>query len=303
MSSGSIHVSVAGWEDRFLHSTKELITREKPSTLILFRYVGYESWISENRIKVEALCGERSIRLLEESLEYEKPISSWKKIQNVLGNREFAGSKALVNLTTMPREAIWMTLRALQDNASEVDYIYYYPKKYSDSWLTKDHGPPRLLPQQSGYAMFGVPTVLLISVGYDAQRANRLVHFFEPERVLLGIYTGSPLSKSGHVREELSRFTSSWSAENEVFELDASSSDHGFSELLKQARRFTNDSNVLLTSLGPKLSAVALYRLHRCFPQMGLVYVPSKRYNKDYSSGVGDSTRGVLREVNENRDG
>jgi len=49
-----------------------------------------------------------------------------------------------------------------------------------------------------------------------------------------------------------------------------------------------------MASLGPKLSAVALYRLHKKYPQTGLVYAPAKEFNPQYSYGITESIIGEL---------
>ena len=49
-----------------------------------------------------------------------------------------------------------------------------------------------------------------------------------------------------------------------------------------------------MTSLGPKLSAIALYLLHRKYAGTSLVYAPSNEFNKDYSNGLGEAVTGML---------
>ena len=49
----------------------------------------------------------------------------------------------------------------------------------------------------------------------------------------------------------------------------------------------------VMSSLGPKLTSVALYQIHRQYPQIALVYAPSGEYNPNYSKGIGDTITGV----------
>ena len=51
---------------------------------------------------------------------------------------------------------------------------------------------------------------------------------------------------------------------------------------------------MIMSSLGPKPSAVALYKVCRKIPQVALVYAPSKEFNKEYSYGIGRKIVGKL---------
>ena len=70
--------------------------------------------------------------------------------------------------------------------------------------------------------------------------------------------------------------------------------DHGQAVILEQIRPYLDSHNIVMSSLGPKLSAVALYRIQREHPQIGLAYAPSREFNKDYSSGISDAITGIL---------
>jgi hypothetical protein len=55
-----------------------------------------------------------------------------------------------------------------------------------------------------------------------------------------------------------------------------------------------SDYNVVGTSLGPKVSALALYQLARKYKEIALAYAPSREFNPQYSSGIGEMLEGVL---------
>ncbi len=52
--------------------------------------------------------------------------------------------------------------------------------------------------------------------------------------------------------------------------------------------------NVIMSSLGPKLTAITLYKLHRENEARGLVYAPSNEFSLEYSSGIGPCFEGTL---------
>ena len=49
-----------------------------------------------------------------------------------------------------------------------------------------------------------------------------------------------------------------------------------------------------MSSLGPKLSAVALYQIHKLHPSTALAYAPSQEYNREYSTGLGETFYGQV---------
>jgi hypothetical protein len=71
--------------------------------------------------------------------------------------------------------------------------------------------------------------------------------------------------------------------------VDCYGPDWGFARVEKIVSNFASDSNLILASLGPKTSAVSLYRLQRHFPKSGLIYSPCKDYNIACSEGIGDT--------------
>ena len=44
--------------------------------------------------------------------------------------------------------------------------------------------------------------------------------------------------------------------------------------------------NILLCSLGPKLSTMEFFKFQKVHTECGLIYIGSKDYCKDYSSGI-----------------
>ena len=57
-----------------------------------------------------------------------------------------------------------------------------------------------------------------------------------------------------------------------------------------------------MSSLGPKPSAIALYRLKKKYPQTSLAYTPSNEFNRDYSYGIGEKCTGQLEQGSPGQD-
>jgi hypothetical protein len=48
-----------------------------------------------------------------------------------------------------------------------------------------------------------------------------------------------------------------------------------------------SDYNIIISSFGPKPSAIGVYKAYQKHKEVALCYVPCKEYNKDYCKGIG----------------
>ncbi|MDE2999519.1 MAG: hypothetical protein OXU79_10635 [Gemmatimonadota bacterium] len=80
----------------------------------------------------------------------------------------------------------------------------------------------------------------------------------------------------------------------EIFELDAFDEDRGMVKIEEALKPLVKSFNILMGSLGPKLTAISLYRLQRKWDNIGLVYAPSNQFNEKYSSGIGNCFEGTI---------
>ncbi len=203
------------------------------------------------------------------------------------------GKDVLLNISTMPREAIWTSLWMLESLSAKIKYVYFKPGAYNDKWLTRDPGTPRLVLKLSGIAQPGRPTALVVITGYDTQRVEQLRSEYEPAITLLGTQVG-PRMENLERNPALHRKQFNGAPSVELFDIDAFSSDHGFATLVRRVKPYLSRFNIVMTSVGPKLSAIALYRCHREYPQIGLTYTPSNEVNPEYSRGMGEAVFGDL---------
>ena len=144
--------------------------------------------------------------------------------------------------------------------------------------------------------MFGKRSSLILTTGYDADRTQQLIRHFEPLHVVLLVQSGKQYGNQEqnveiHKRrlvEEQHEYKLS------VREVDAYSVDHGESTINGWVADNIGRFNIILSSLGPKLSAVAIYRIYERHPDVALCYAPSKEFNSEYSCGIGATVRGRI---------
>lgn len=285
-------VVVSGWEERFLLGLRHDISIYKPSSILLFTFEEYAEMTRENREALHRLCTEAGITVIESTLR-RLPKEVWSSLREGLQGLNLHGKKVLLDISTMPREVIWWSLKFLQGLASEIRFIYHRPLKYASDWLTRDTGEPRLVYQFSGVARLGQPTALLLLSGFDIDRVKRMILYFEPATVLLGIQGGAQFGNdeknilpAQEMSDRMPRVKS--------FDMDAYSEDRGFGALLGAIQPHIQDHNIIAASLGPKVSGISLFQLQGTYPEIALAYAPSRQFNRHYSEGMGSSVEGVV---------
>jgi len=277
-------IAVLGWEDRFFEGIKSDINSYSINRVMLLRYQECDDLTKNARNLIEKLCIANNIELDYLEISDLNPVQKWKVFDKHFSNLDNVGQNVLLEISTMPRDTIWSLLYFLNPLDISIDYIYHSPKSYSSDWLTKEPGKPRLLFKHSGITRLGLPTALIILTGFEIERTKQLVHFFEPKLTYLGVQKGNQFDnekRNAENHESIKGFT-----ETKEFELDAYSEDNGYSSIKKQIDELKVDYNVIVASLGPKPTSLAMYRAFLDNPEIALAYVPAKEFNKEYSKGI-----------------
>ncbi len=283
-------ITVASWEERFMLGLSKSIENYSPKTIICFYYKEYAEQSKKNRDTFRKIARQKKIKLVFEELNFASEKHNWNIVESIIESNTKEFKKILIDITTMPRDAIFNILYFLENLNKTIDYIYYKPRKYNDDWLSRDPAKPRLILKQSGITKLGANTVLVIITGFDAERTEQLINFFEPSVTLIGFQKGSQFNNRILNHNKHKKQIDRWRGQTEVktFTIDAYSDDNGLSVLISKIKRYLKSSNIVISSLGPKTSAIALYQLCKAYPEIALSYAPSNEFNKDYSSGVID---------------
>lgn len=288
-------ITTASWEDRFFLGTKKNLLNNKPEKLLAFYYKEYQHATLDNRQKLMAYCKELKVEYIELELCFSDPANSWKRMYNFTTEQQFPNGSILIDLSTTPRETSWSLMNILSDRPVSLEYIYNKPEKYNDVWLSREPAKPRIVYKMGGIVKFNVPTILVIQTGYDLDRVVQLVQYFDPKVTLLGLQTGTQFENE---IKNNARCKECFQEHSDVhmFHLDAYGSDQGYSEIKKVLEPYIDQYNILISSLGPKLGAVSIYKIFKEYNErgIGLVYAPSDDFNPEYSSGLGASHSGLL---------
>jgi len=290
--NSDIFITVASWEERFWLGFEREMNQYSPANVLMYYYKEYAERTSSHREKVKQLCEKKGIGFHPYEVSFKEGKESWKILYETLTELKVTKKTITLDITTMPRETIWTILNLLDERDAEIKYIYYKPEGYHEEWLSRNADKPRIVYKMGGIAKLGVPTKLVILTGYDVDRVQQLIDFFEPEATFLGIQTGNQLDNQNRNIARHQKF------KNEpdviLFDVDAYSEDRGFAAIEQQISGHVKHLNVIMSSLGPKLSAIALYKIHKRYPDTALAYAPSKEFNPEYSHGIGETVVGLL---------
>jgi hypothetical protein len=201
--------------------------------------------------------------------------------------------KPIVDITTLPRELTWILFYFIKKYTARISYLYHSPESYSSDWVSKEPGAPRLLLKHSGISEFQKSTAILLITGFDEIRTRKLIEYYEPKFVLLGIQTGQNYDNMIRNSEEKHVQVIKGQTNVKTFSINAFSGDHGLSVINKQLKSL-EEFNIIACSQGPKPSLIALYKGFLNNPAIALCYVPSRQYNKEYSKGLKDTLKGEI---------
>jgi hypothetical protein len=285
-------ICVLGWEDRFLGGMEIIFQKNDVKNLILISFEDYASMgeAEQHREILKKSAEEKNVRVIPIQLVYSDSIGNWKILDNFFMENSL-GEEVLVNITTFPRETIWTLLFFLKKVVSHVNYIYFKPIDYNKSWLTKNHKHPRLLFKHSGVFDLNKKLVLFIITGFDNNRLETIVEFYEPEEVVMFFQEGNQFDN------QLRNIGIINGKNIKVEKVSLNNYDiDGSTEIIQKYVEKYASFNIIVSSQGPKTSALSTYKNYLLSEQnIGLAYVPAKDFNISYSKGTDpNAVEGVL---------
>jgi hypothetical protein len=288
-------ITVSGWEERFKLSIERFLIKNTACQIIFLDYEEYFTETEKNKNELISIIESNGIKHNTEILKQNDNITNWKVVKNVINN--ISGS-LIIDMTTMPRDIIYFSLYHAEkaENIKELYCLYNSPERYSqEKWLTRDPRKPQLVYNMSGLSEIGKDTILILITGYDRKRVEQILNYYEPRKVYLGLQTGEQYDNTILNVSKYIDFNKA-SDNIEIFDINAFAiGDYGFSKI-EEIIQNNMDSNIITASLGPKPSSIALFRLNKKYPKVGLIYVPVNTFNMNYSSGI-DSKDAILERI------
>ena len=292
----NILIVYPSWEERSALGFDKDIESTKFDRVILFENAApiNSEKISPIIAVIERKCNDSKINYDKIILDFNSA-SCWGELKNQMAsiNRDDC---ITLDICTMSRNLIWALLFFLKEKVSSVEIVYHQPYKYSNEWLSRDAELPRLLFKHSGIVSIEKRTLLVIITGFDLERTKQLVYFYNPSRVILLIQKPNRLDENNRNTSKLHADECiKMGVKTEYTEIDCYSEDWGYGVIEKVISENLKSFNIVVSSLGPKLSAVSVYKAFLNHPEIALTYIPCKEYNINYCEGIGNSFEGHIK--------
>jgi hypothetical protein len=277
-------IITASWEERFRLSFEKNIKTFNPRNIVIIHnnVDPYKSFVEPNKNICEELAKKSGVNIICIGIDILSPLDVWNGLKEQLPFKDFIGKDVVIDVSTTTRELIWYLIYFVEPEVKSLDIIYHKPEKYNHEWLTRDPVIPRLLFRHSGISSNDRKTALIVLTGYDGGRTKQLINYYEPYTTFLFIQPDNE-ERNSKIHES---FAENF---NVVIDLiDNYKEEDCYSTLKKCITSNIDNYNFIVTSLGPKIGAIQLYKLVKEFPSLALCYAPSNEYNLEYSTGIGE---------------
>lgn len=276
-------ICVLGWEERFLLGLEIILKKHQFNNLILISFEDYKTMpgIKENEIKIHDIVKQHQLELKSINLVYSDTVENWKLLDTFFEEFEL-GNEVMLNITTFPRETIWTLLFFLKKRLSYVHYEYFKPKEYDKLWLTKNHKNPRLLFKHSGVFELNQELALFIITGFDSSRLDMIIEYYEPTKIVLFCHNGKQFN---NLKRNIGiKLSPSIKFEKVIIN---SYDINNTSDILNKTIEKYSDHNIIISSQGPKTSALSTYKSYiKSENKVALAYVAAKDFSCNYSTGI-----------------
>jgi len=283
------YIIFSSWEDRFIKTFENDTLNYKFNKIILLNYNnGHNLDLKQSNIDKIKTLNSDNVDIV--NIEINNDVANWKQLNKIF--KENINGNVLLNISTMPRNIIYYCLHFLDNFNYQYNTIYYNAIKH-DEKLTQSPLTPNLILQHSGIFHSDKKTLLVVSLGYDEKRIYQVYNYFEPKKIII-------LKEEAHrtIIDKNIDFEFNDINEKKVLPINSFKENNIFNTLEKEVTPLIKKYNIILCSLGPKISSLELYKYNQKYPETGLCYVSLKEYSSIYSNGVNLEEPIIRREQN-----
>lgn len=273
------------------------LNRENIDRAIVFaNKVGYTSLIDETAEQLKAMFGTRGSIA---SIVMENPLTVADRLQRELQLlKQQPATTFAIDITSFTHESLLIVLRVLREYMRPSDRVFCLYNSATDystglspdqKWLTKGVGEIRSV---LGYSGSIVPTRkihLIVLVGFETERAERIIAAYEPSELSLGY--GSPLESISLPLHNLNkRFHKKLSDRyKNVSEFTFSCEDAIAAKIaVQKCVESRNGFNVFIAPMNTKISTVGVALAALENPAIQLCYATAEQYNFEAYSTPSD---------------
>jgi len=215
-----------------------------------------------------------------------KPLSNYDKLFDEIIDSECMN--VLLDISTFTREIFLIILKLFRQPAfanKKLTLCYNPSGKFTD-WLTKGVDKIRSVLGFSGDFSPIKKLMLIVLVGFEAERSQILIDSFEPNLLFIGKAsqkesTNEKLAQNNDVHFQKLLKTNS---NAEKFKFSCIDLSHTIEEISRIIENYRKEYNIVISPMSNKLSTLAVASVVFKYPEVQICYASPNLYNTEYST-------------------
>ncbi|MEY8233926.1 hypothetical protein AALA82_20280 [Oscillospiraceae bacterium 50-16] len=212
-------------------------------------------------------------------------------------------NRIFVDITTFTHETLLIFFAILNKNFNSAQIIcgYNNAKDYSidnknleAKWLSRGIGEVRSILGYSGTLKPSRSNLLIVIVGYEYERAARIIDEISPDHLIIGynIESNATTEMDRNANEDYARLLKKLAAyygELPSFVVPSDDPYGAYQAICQQLDSIGTSSNIAIVPMNNKLSTLGVALVGQTRPEIQICYAPALIYNTSSYSEPGDS--------------
>lgn len=257
---------------------------------------------SENNLNVINQLFEGKSQIIEVTLS--SPINVADKMEETI--KSLAEScqmkRVFIDITTFTHETLLILLAILREKFSDIQVVcgYVNAKEYSydcedqkDKWLSRGIGEIRSVLGYPGVLKPSKKNLLMVIVGYEYERAVRIIETIEPDFLSLGygLASDATTEKNRGANQhytQLVKQMATYYDEIQDFQVPCNDPYRAYKSIREQVEHIGSDKNIIIVPMNNKISTIGAALVAFEKPEIQICYANALVYNYSAYSIAGD---------------
>jgi len=248
--------------------------------------------IFENKATVAYLDLSLPVDVADSIIEHLNKINSIHKISSVF-----------IDITTFTHESLLILLAIIKEKFKLIKIIcgYNNAKEYSTDkktvetkWLSRGIGEVRSILGYSGKQKPSKENLLMVIVGYEYERAARIIDIISPDHLAIGynVEDTATTEKNRSANEGYAKLLKKMAAYFEQttdFVVPSNNPYKAYQAICEELDSISNEVNIIIVPMNNKLSTLGVALVGLTRPEVQICYAPALVYNASSYSSPGAS--------------
>lgn len=277
------------------------VSKDNFSNFLIFTNKETQEQSEKNLNAMTRLFDERC-QIIE--LTVSSPIRVADKIEEAINDlaKSCGLKKVFIDITTFTHEILLILLAIFKEKFSETCVVcgYVNAKEYScdfedqkDKWLSRGIGEIRSVLGYSGVLMPSKKNLLMVIVGYEYERAVRIIEALEPDYLSLGygLASDATTEKNRGANKHYTQLVKQMAPyydEVQDFNIPCNDPYKAYQAIREQVERIGSDKNITIVPMNNKITTIGAALVAFEKPEIQICYAPALIYNYSSYSIPGD---------------